>query len=202
MNKKVYAIGAHPDDVEQGAGILLQRLRAHGFDVHVIACTFGKDDVLVREMNDAMAALGISSFTIMENDVNTLPDVRRALCDTFYHLGQDHDPAIVISPSVHDKHQDHKAVAEEVVRAFNTCSILQYPFLRNQPHGNHVNVFIEPTKEEIDKKMDAIDCYKSQTWREWSSANVNLACMTVWGSYIRRPYAEAYECVRGIMFGL
>jgi len=101
----------------------------------------------------------------------------------------------VFIPSLNDLHQDHKVIAEEGVRAFKNSSLLSYELLWNII-SFHNTCFFELTLNQVEKKIKAIQEYKSQTFRGYSDPDFIKAQLKVRGVQVGLEYAEVFEVVR------
>src|SRR6476661_4859591 len=109
--QRALVLAPHTDDGEFGCGGTMARLVAAGCDVRYVAFSIATrslppgfpPDTLAREVAEATAELGIPVA-----------------------LWEEWEPDVVFQPSLHDVHQDHRAVAEEGLRAFKRTTILGY----------------------------------------------------------------------------
>jgi LmbE family N-acetylglucosaminyl deacetylase len=134
--ERVLAIGAHPDDVEFGAGGTLGRLRELGARIAVVVCTDGgrggrelADPAAVRraEQEQAAKVLGIEDVTMLAHPDGALtPGARlvgelvRAIRRTRPELVLAHDPRTWWQPFgrvVHPGHSDHRAAGAATLDA-------------------------------------------------------------------------------------
>lgn len=134
--ERVLAIGAHPDDVEFGAGATLALLRGSGTRVALVVCTDGgrggrglEDAAAVRrvEQERATKVLGIEDLVMLAHpDGQLAPDARlvgelvRAIRRTRPELVLAHDPRTWWQPFgavVHPGHSDHRAAGAATLDA-------------------------------------------------------------------------------------
>lgn len=108
----VLAIGAHPDDVEIGVGGLLAAHRAAGDKVVILTLSRGArgGEVDSRE-HESLAAAEILGARLFLED---LEDTRISDVDPTVGIIErvvaEVSPTVVYTHSVHDRHQDHRAV--------------------------------------------------------------------------------------------
>jgi hypothetical protein len=109
-------------------------------------------------------------------------------------------PDLVIGPSLHDFHQDHSIVANEMVRAFKTtASIICYEL-----PWNHINFdtqfFSKLELHHINKKIEVLKSYRSQCAkkRHYFSDEFIKGLAATRGAQIETEYAEAFEVIRWI----
>ena len=103
-------------------------------------------------------------------------------------------PDLVFLPSTSDLHQDHKTLSEEGIRAFKGTSILGYEMAWNNRVFS-TEAFIHLEQENIEKKIQALRAYKSQTFRSYSKESFVKSLAEVRGTQISTKYAEAFEVI-------
>jgi LmbE family N-acetylglucosaminyl deacetylase len=113
-------------------------------------------------------------------------------------LRKDFNPEVVVLPSMQDKHQDHEVISQEGFRAFKRCSILGYEQLWNLKTFTP-NFFIKLDLKHIETKVSMINCYKSQSERQYCKNGFFKSLANVRGTQCGVEYAEAFELIRGIL---
>jgi len=207
------AIGAHPDDVELGAGGFLAKCLAHGHEVHyVILSPCEKHNVAdhppktrVNEAKEATLALGIKKENVIFLDFeNTmLPTHAHEIRIALGKIQAKILPDLVLCPSPRDTHQDHATTGIESLRTFRSGEfIFAYEVLR---HGSYLfdpNLFIDIT-EYMETKLKALMCHKTQLGRSYFSPETFKALAATRGAqagYGYNPgtyrYAEAFEILK------
>lgn len=209
MFQRVLALGAHPDDVELGAGGAIAKFVEEKKDVyHAVFSHVEKSvpkgfpkDVLVVECGKASKALGISPKRLIFFDykVREFPSYRQEILEDIIRLSQKIKPDLVLAPSSTDTHQDHQVIYLEALRAFKkTSAILGY----EHPWNNlsfTTDVFIRLEQKHILKKAKAISLYESQKFRFNFNKGYILALAKTRGMQIDVPFAEAFELLRLII---
>jgi LmbE family N-acetylglucosaminyl deacetylase len=105
------------------------------------------------------------------------------------------EPDVVFMPSENDIHQDHRVIAEEGLRAFKKTTILCYELPWN--NLNFTNTcFIRFGEAELDQKVKAMGCYKSQQGKGYASEEFIRALALTRGTQIGVRYAEVFEVLR------
>jgi LmbE family N-acetylglucosaminyl deacetylase len=161
--------GAHPDDVELGAGATCAKLCAAGFDVRiVIASDDGNPHTAAQRRDEAIAAadllgvpatrvhfLGLSDGHFRCNRETV--DQVRAL---FLSLGV--GPDAIFTHAEADSHQDHVELTRIVRAAFRRAGVFKYQ-VSNSAIASH---FRPNLRSEIgafgDLRAAALRCHKSQ----------------------------------------
>jgi LmbE family N-acetylglucosaminyl deacetylase len=113
-------------------------------------------------------------------------------------LNQDLKPDLVFMPSLHDLHQDHSTVAIEGLRAFKKTSIFAYEMPWNNLNFS-TQSFIKLSESNIEKKIKALECYKSQATKNYASKEFILGLARTRGAQIGVIFAETFEVVRCIL---
>ncbi len=208
--KRALIISAHTDDMELGAGGTARKMVEAGIEVTFLVfsdCRKSIDtsrfpiDALEKECKAAALHIGINDVTILQTPVREFPTYRQDILEKIYEFRKEKKPDLVISTWYGDLHQDHKVVAEETRRAFmkTDTGILSYEVPGNCP-GFTPQVFIPLTQEEVDKKIEMLQLYKSQVARRgYFEINAIKSLMGYQGNHIGYPYAEAFVQERGFV---
>ncbi len=207
---RVLLISPHTDDAELGAGGTLLKMLNENHEIFWVVFSTarhslpeGKEDILKKEFMDVIKRLGISQTNVFLKDfrVRMLHTHRQNILEELVKLRKDLEPHLVIGPSIHDYHQDHQVVANEMIRAFkNSSSIISYEL-----PWNHVRfdsqLFVKLTEAFVDGKINLLSMYKSQV--EMGRPYFNPDFIRGWarmrGVQINAEYAEAFEVVRWIL---
>jgi LmbE family N-acetylglucosaminyl deacetylase len=205
---RVLVLAPHTDDGEFGLGGTIARLTEYGKDVHYLAfssCEISvpegyPSDILVKELKAATTVLGIKPQNVYVQDfeVRTFDRVRQRILDLLVHMNHELRPDMVFMPSLNDLHQDHATVAAEAVRAFKRTSILAY----EMPWNNitfTTQCFVPLEQRHMEKKLEAIACYKSQATRNYFGPDYHRAHLLTRGQQIQKDLAECFEVVRLVM---
>ena len=196
---RVLAFGAHPDDVEVGAGGLLARLSAEGADVTIAVVSIPQD--AQRRKEEARAAakkIGAELFVIYEDRECRVEDIpMHELVRRFDGVVGDVRPDLVITHSAHDLHWDHGLVNRATVSALRRtpCDLLAFlssPEMNAQARAIG-NCFADITGY-VDQKLAAIGCHASQLPKLDLESSRDLA--RAMGRISGYEYAEAYEVLR------
>lgn len=204
----ILILSPHTDDGEFGCGGSIAKLIAHGSVVLYVAFSSAEKsvpagfpkDVLKIEVKKAIDILGVlpANLKLFDYNVREFPSHRQAILDDIVQLKQDFAPDLVILPSTHDTHQDHQVIAQEGFRVFKDVSIWGYEVPRNNM-SFPTSVFIQISAEELEFKIEAIKCYRSQADRPSSFPDFIKSLARVRGTQIGVRYAEAFEGIRWVM---
>lgn len=203
--KKILVLAPHTDDGEFGCGGTMARLIDSGAELIYVAFSICEDsvpvglpsDILLTEMHLALNKLGLKRDNIINFNfpVRKFNFHRQEILEELMTLKNKIKPDLVLMPSLNDIHQDHRVVAEEGVRAFKNNTILSYELLWNVISFENT-CFVHLSQDHIEKKINAILEYKSQTNRGYSSPEFIRSQSIVRGVQVRSEYAEVFEVVR------
>lgn len=207
-NKKIVVLAPHTDDGELGCGGSIAKFIENENEVICVAYSIAEDsvpegfekDTLAVEFNKAMLTLGLEQKNIIYHrfKVRHFPEYRQEILQNMIDIRKEHQPDIVFIPSLNDIHQDHQVVANEGLRAFKKNSILGY----EMPWNNLVfetRCFISLDRKHIQKKVDALACYKSQGHRTYLNEEFIFGLAKTRGTQFESDYAEAFEVIRWIL---
>lgn len=190
----VLAISAHTDDIELGCGATLHRL-AEGHNVKAVAFSNCGKEHLVSEMYEATKKLGVEVISIMDKEVRSFGQCRQEILSEMIALKSMVKPDIVLVPSRADIHQDHQVVTNEAIRAFKHSTIYGYELPWNNL-SNHNDVFFRVSELDLDMKLSALRCYKSQHHRDYFNPDYIKSLAVTRGVQIGAEYAESFEAIR------
>ena len=194
----VLAIGAHPDDLEVGAGGLLARLSAEGADVTMAIVSVPND----RERRHAEAVAGAreldAELVVLDDTGARVEDVAmHELVRRLDHVVGDTRPDLVITHSANDLHWDHGLVHRATVSALRRtpCDLLAFlssPELNAQTRA--MGTCFADVSNHLETKLRAIRCHASQLAKLDVESSRDLA--RAMGRISGTTYAEVYEVLR------
>jgi len=157
-------------------------------------------DTLVHECMAATRTLGIppENVEIDSFPVRYFPKNRQDILEKLVRLNREYAPDLVLLPTSFDTHQDHRVVYEEGFRAFKHTTLLGYELPQNLTSFNNT-AFVALTPEVLRRKVDALAEYRSQSHRDYSSADFIEGLGRVRGVQCGATYAEAFEMIRLIV---
>lgn len=206
MFKRILVISPHTDDGELAAGGTISKFIDEGKEVFYISfssceASVPKDcpcGILRVECKEATNCLGIpdENVILLDYEVRNFSRDRQNILEDLIELNLKIKPDLVLIPSSNDLHQDHKVINEESLRAFKkTSSIWGY----EHPWNNlsfTTDVFIVLEKKHIKKKIDALSCYGSQSFRTYFNEGYIKALAHTRGVQIDSLFAETFEVLR------
>ena len=196
---RVLAFGAHPDDLEVGAGGLLARLSDEGADVTLAIVSIPNNTEQRKEEAQAAAeVIDANLFVIYEDKPCRVEDIAmHELVRRFDQIIGDVRPDLVITHSANDLHWDHGLVNRATVSALRRtpCDLLAYlssPEMNAQSRSLG-NCFAD-ISQYVEAKLAAIACHKSQLPKLDLESSRDLA--RAMGRISGYEYAECYEVLR------
>lgn len=206
--KRILILAPHTDDGELGCGGTISKLTGAGNEVYYAAFSACQQsvlkefpsDILITEVKEATAVLGIKpeNLFLYDFEVRTFNYRRQEILDKMIRLKAELKPQIVFMPSINDIHQDHFTITNEAMRAFKFSTVLNYELPWNNFSFNST-CFIELEETHVNRKVEAMACYKSQAHRNYCNADFIMSLARVRGTQIEKKYAETFEVTRLIL---
>jgi len=207
-NKRVLILAPHTDDGELGAGGTIAKMLELGCEVFYAAFSTAEESLpaefpknqLEIEVKAATEQLGIKpeNLIIFKYQVRKLNYARQEILEELIKLRPQIRPDVVFLPSSKDIHQDHLTIMNEGIRAFKQCTIFGYELIWNNLSFS-TDCFIDITKEQLQKKIDALQAYKTQEGRPYMNPDFIRSLAVVRGTQIGMKFAEAFEVIRLIL---
>jgi len=197
----VLAIGAHPDDIEIGAGGLLLSL-AQGRPRVCYAVLTGTAERHQEARNAAHAFLPDADLAIELFDLpeGRLPAVWGSVKEILEDIARSCSPDLIIAPSSDDAHQDHRTIAELVPTVFRDQLYLAYEIPKWDGDIGRPTMYVPLPADTARHKMELLDkCFPSQRNRDWWDDEVFLGLARLRGMECRARYAEAFTCSKSVI---
>ncbi|GAA3748388.1 PIG-L family deacetylase [Plantactinospora mayteni] len=200
--RSVVLLGAHPDDIEIGAGGLLLALGdVPGLRVHYVLLT----GTPARQAEARSAAGAFLPGARLSFALHDLPDGRvparwgeaKEIVDAAAAaLNAD----LVLAPSPDDAHQDHHTLAALVPTSFRDATVLYYEIPKWDGDLGRRNVYLPLTEQRVRRKVELLHAsYPSQKARDWWDDEVFLGLARLRGMECRSRYAEAFRCEKAVI---
>jgi LmbE family N-acetylglucosaminyl deacetylase len=197
----VLAIGAHPDDIEIGAGGLLLRLAESKLRTHYVVLT-GTAERQQEARNAAhsfmpTADLSVDLFDLPEG---RLPVVWGSVKEILEGVARSCSPDVIIAPSSEDAHQDHRIIGELVPTVFRDQLYLGYEIPKWDGDMGRPSMYVPLSASTAHRKVQLLHkCFPSQRDRDWWDEEVFLGLARLRGMECRARYAEAFRCAKSII---
>jgi LmbE family N-acetylglucosaminyl deacetylase len=205
---KALVLAPHTDDGEFGCGGTIAKLVESGTEVYLAAFSACEQsvlkkyppDILIGELKRATTKLGIpeQNLFLFDFQVRIFSERRQDILQAIIELRNKLNPDVVFMPSLDDIHQDHYTIAQEGLRAFKFCTILTY----EMPWNNltfETSSFVILEDRHLQKKIDALKEYKSQSHRPYSNEEFIRSLARTRGVQINTTYAETFNVIRWII---
>ncbi len=198
--QRVCFIGAHPDDIEIGAGALIAQI-APQTDVLCVTLSDNQKNPalsnLVEEHYRSMGVLGVPRDQVVLGQFETrrFPHARQEILEYLINLNRQFRPDIVFVHSKADIHQDHGTVTEEALRAFRGTTVLGFDVIRSS-YGFFPHFLVEVTAADVEKKIAALAEYHTYDSRYYFDPEITRATLIRQGALAERPFAEGFDILR------
>jgi LmbE family N-acetylglucosaminyl deacetylase len=199
----VLAVGAHPDDIEIGAGGTLLTLAGSypGMAVRyaVLTGTVGRQQ---EARQAARAFLPGADVTIELHDLpeGRLPSAWSQVKEVLEQLSTSFTPDLIISPSRDDAHQDHRVIGEIVPTVFRQALSLAYEIPKWDGDLGRPSMYFPLSRDIARRKLELLHkCFPSQRGRDWWDDEVFLGLARLRGVECRAHYAEAFHCLKSVI---
>jgi len=196
---RVLAFGAHPDDLEVGAGGLLARLSNEGADVTMAIVSIPNNaEQRTLEARAGAKVIDAELFICFEERQARVEDIpMHELVRRFDQLVADVKPDLVITHSAHDLHWDHSLVNRATVSALRRTPCDLLAFLSSPEMNAQSRTFgqcFADISTTIEQKITAISAHTSQLPKLDVDSSRDLA--RAMGRISGYGYAETYEVLR------
>ena len=195
---------AHPDDGVTACGGTICKMIEQGYEVKMVYfCPCDEDPINVGHLDDharALKILGLSETLGYKIPRDIAENYRQEIRDALWKIKEEYQPQIVLCPTPHDFHQDHKTIADCCLTIFrDTSTLIGFEVWRSTSHEFRANLFVRLEEQHVDTKLRAISQYRSQLERRSKSFKLDVfqAGMVARGAQILEPYAEAFEFLWG-----
>ena len=199
----VLAIGAHPDDIEIGAGGLLLALAGRPLRVTYVVLT-GTAERHEEARAAARAFLPDADLTVSLHQLpeGRLPAAWAQAKEILEDVARTCAGAVdvVLAPSHDDAHQDHRTIGEIVPSVFRDQLYLAYEIPKWDGDLSRPSLYVPLSDEIARHKVELLHkCFPSQRGRDWWDDEVFLGLARLRGMESRARYAEAFRCAKSLL---
>lgn len=195
----VVAVGAHPDDIEIGAGASLALHRNQGDDVRFLVLTKGGElsatDKREREAKEAAAILDVDDVRFLGYEDTVVPydgEIVKRIDDHLTEMDADR----VYIHTEEDTHQDHRhasLAAIAAARSIEEVLAFEAPSTRSSFSPQYYSPICERVLEQ---KIAAIRAHESQCEKKYLEAEAMKGLARFRGRQASTRYAEAFQVIR------
>jgi LmbE family N-acetylglucosaminyl deacetylase len=197
---RILCLGAHCDDIEIGCGGTVLRLldERPGSTVHWVALSSNPEREREARASAAgfLAGAGKSDVVIKAFRDGYLPFHGVEVKDFFEALKKDAQPDLILTHHRHDRHQDHRMLAELTWNTWRNHLIAEYEIPKYEGDLGHPNLFVPLPEGTARRKIDLIlRSFPSQAGRGWFRAETFEAVLRLRGIECNAPegFAEAFH---------
>jgi LmbE family N-acetylglucosaminyl deacetylase len=197
----VLAIGAHPDDIEIGAGGLLLGLAESELRVRYVVLTGTVDrHEEARQAAHAFMTAADLAIDLFDLPEGRLPAVWGSVKEILEEIARSCSPDVIIAPSSDDAHQDHRTIGELVPTVFRDQLYLAYEIPKWDGDMSQPSIYVPLPVSIAQRKVELLHkCFPSQRGRDWWDDEVFLGLARLRGMECRTRYAEAFRCAKSVI---
>lgn len=200
FGKRIFFIGAHPDDIELGCGALISNI-ASSTEVFCITVSDNQKNPkltnLVSEHFDSMSILGVPKDNVIVGEFETrrFMQARQEILEFLFDLNKKYQPDTVFIHSKADLHQDHGVVTEEALRAFRGTSVFGFDVIRSS-QGFFPTFLVEVSENDVLTKIKSLAAYKTYQEVYYFGEELTRSILIRNGALCERPFAEGFDILR------
>jgi LmbE family N-acetylglucosaminyl deacetylase len=197
----VLVIGAHPDDIEIGAGGLLLGLSEAALRARYVVLTGTAE----RQQEARTAARSFMPGADLTIDLFDLPEARLPTVwdrakEILEGVARSCSPDLILAPSSDDAHQDHRVIGEIVPTVFRDQLYLAYEIPKWDGDMSRPLMYVPLPVSTAHRKVELLHkCFPSQRGRDWWDDEVFLGLARLRGIECRARYAEAFRCAKSLI---
>lgn len=195
---RVLCLGAHCDDIEIGAGGTLRRLLRERADVHVrwevLASTPEREVEARASAAELLAGAAEATVEVHRFRESYFPEQWAALKDHLFEVRARFAADLVLTHHRHDRHQDHRTIAELSWNAFRDHLLLEYEVPKYEGDLGRPNVFVALDEDVAAEKVDGLlRHFPSQAGKPWFDAEAFRSLLRLRGLECNARWAEAFH---------
>ena len=200
FGKRVLCLGAHPDDIELGAGAFLH----HILPENEVLCVTLSDNQMNPALNNivdehyaSFEKLGLCKDNVIVEKFETrkFPEQRQEVLEYLLRLRREYKPDLILTHTRSDIHQDHNVVTEESLRAYRGTTVLGFDVVRSS-YGFFPHFLVGVTEADVEAKLAALSEYKTYHDKYYFDPALLRATMVRHGALAEKPYAEGFDILR------
>jgi LmbE family N-acetylglucosaminyl deacetylase len=130
------------------------------------------------------------------------PYVAADIKDCFEELKTSYNPEVVFSHHRHDRHQDHKTIAEFTWNTFRNHLIVEYEIAKYEGDLWSPYLFVPLSRQVAERKVELLlEHFVSQGTRSWFRAETFRGLMSIRGVECNAPegFAEAFHAAKLVL---
>jgi LmbE family N-acetylglucosaminyl deacetylase len=203
---RILCLGAHCDDIEIGCGGTVLRLLAERPGSTVRWVAFSSNPRREAEARAAagefLAEAGGREVIVKQFKDGYLPFQGAEVKDAFEAAKGDYQPDVILTHHRHDRHQDHRMVAELAWNTYRDHLILEYEIPKYEGDLSTPNLYFPLPEAVVRRKIDVLmRSYPSQAGKRWFRPETFEAVLRLRGIECNAPegFAEAFHAPKVVM---
>jgi LmbE family N-acetylglucosaminyl deacetylase len=203
--KRILALGAHPDDIEIGCGGTMLRLASERPDAEVLWVVLAANEERAREAESSarafLAGFARSRLVVKRHRDGFLPWSGAAVKEDFEGLKREFSPDLIFTHALHDRHQDHRLVADLTWNTWRNHLVLEYEIPKYDGDFGTPNLFSPLPAETVERKIALVrEHFPSQAGKHWLTPDLLRAVCRIRGMECVAPeaLAEAFTCRKAV----
>lgn len=181
---KVLFIGAHTDEELCFAGTMQK------YESHYVAFSHCGNPELEKECEQSLDILGVSKRLIQNV---TVREFHLSMQVPIFLNSFRHEYDTVFTHSIRDPHPDHRFVARQSLRFFKGNL---FTYIGPWNNSENANYFVELSEEQLNRKIQALSCYKSQSQRKYMDPDFIRSWAIYNGIRCGKRFAEGFRVQR------
>ncbi len=199
--KTLLCLGAHADDIEIGCGGTILKLARDNPGLNVSWVVLSTEGARAAEARQSarrfLERAGRKKIALKRFRNGYFPYEGERIKDYFELLKDSIQPDLVLTHCGHDRHQDHRLLADLTWNTFRDHLILEYEIPKYDGDLGNPNFFVH-LDEAICRQKAQWVCkfFRTQRDKHWFTADTFLSLMRIRGVECASPtkYAEAFYC--------
>jgi len=203
---RLLCIGAHSDDLEIGCGGTVLTWLASMPAIEVTWVVLSAEGARASEARRSARALlpraAARKVVIANFRDGYLPAQYTEVKSFFEDLKGEVDPDVVLTHLLHDRHQDHRLVAELTWNTWRNHLVLEYEILKYEGDLGQPNAYMHVPAALARRKVAHLQRhFASQGSKAWFAADNFLGLMRLRGLECRAPsgFAEAFHARKFVL---
>jgi LmbE family N-acetylglucosaminyl deacetylase len=203
---RILCLGAHCDDIEIGCGGTVLRLLAERPGSTVSWLVMSSNPEREREARAAaaefLADAADKQIVIKQFRDGYLPFQGGDVKDVLEATKRDPRPDLILTPHRHDRHQDHRLIAELTWNTYRDHLIAEYEIPKYEGDLGQPNFFVPLAEATVRRKIDIImRSFSSQAGRRWFRPETFEAVLRLRGIECNAVdgFAEAFHAAKVVI---
>lgn len=202
----IVVLGAHPDDVEIGAGGTVLRLVQANPGLRVVWFIGSASPQRRSEAEEAAAAFTHpAELQLVIHDApdgffpDRWADLKRAVRGVAEAAP---DPALVLTPHRQDRHQDHAVIGQLAWQTWRDQLIAAYEIPKFEVESATPNLYVPLDQATAERKVSLLGSHHpSQHGKPWYDAELFRGHLRLRGIEARASWAESFTAEKVLLWG-